>query len=133
MEEGGLVGMGGAGFPTHVKYQTKEIIKYILINGAECEPYLTCDHTLMREQGYAIINGVLLFVKASGAKKAIICFEDNKLDIAKDFEQIISGKELPIEIKVLPTKYPQGGRGNWWRLYLVWKFRQENCPLVLVL
>jgi electron transport complex protein RnfC len=109
MEEGGLVGMGGAGFPTHVKYQTKEIIKYILINGAECEPYLTCDHTLMREQGYAIINGVLLFVKASGAKKAIICFEDNKLDIAKDFEQIISGKELPIEIKVLPTKYPQGG------------------------
>ena len=48
----------------------------------------------MREQGYAIINGVLLFVKASGAKKAIICFEDNKLDIAKDFEQIISGKSF---------------------------------------
>jgi len=70
MKEGGLIGMGGAGFPTHIKYETKEIINYILINGAECEPYLTCDHMLMKEHGYAIINGVLLFVKAANAKKA---------------------------------------------------------------
>lgn len=109
MDEGGLVGMGGAGFPTHIKYKSKEVIKHILINAAECEPYLTCDHMLMKEYGYAIINGVLLFLKASGAEKAFICLEDNKQDAAEVFEQIISGKGLPIEIKILPTRYPQGG------------------------
>lgn len=109
MEEGGLVGLGGAGFPTHVKYETTEVINYILVNAAECEPYLTCDHRLMLEQGHAIVNGVLLLVKASGAMKAIICLEDNKEDAAKVFEEIIADKDLPIEIKILPTKYPQGG------------------------
>lgn len=109
MKEGGLTGMGGAGFPTHIKYETKEKINYVLINAAECEPYLTCDHLLMVEHGYSIINGVLLFVKVSGAAKAIICFEDNKQDVAKDLERIISDKGLPIEIKILPTRYPQGG------------------------
>lgn len=109
MKEGGLTGMGGAGFPTHIKYETKEKINYVLINAAECEPYLTCDHMLMVEHGYSIINGILLFVKVSGAAKAIICFEDNKQDVAKDLEQIISGKGLPIEIRILPTRYPQGG------------------------
>ena len=109
MEEGGLVGMGGAGFPTHVKYQTKEIINYILINAAECEPYLTCDHRIMLEYGHAIINGVLLLVKAANAMKAIICIEDNKKDAADVLGQIIADKDLPIEIRVLPTKYPQGG------------------------
>ena len=73
MNEGCIIGLGGAGFPTHSKYETKERIKYILINAAECEPYLTCDHMLIMEHGYAVINGVLLLVKASGADKAIIC------------------------------------------------------------
>lgn len=109
MEEGGLTGMGGAGFPTHVKYETKEVIKYILINGAECEPYLTCDHMLMKEHGYAVINGVLLFIKAANAKKAYICIEDNKQDVAHELENIILSKGLPIEVIVLPTRYPQGG------------------------
>ena len=109
MNEGGIVGMGGAGFPTHIKYETKEVIKYVLVNAAECEPYLTCDHMLMMEHGHAIINGVRLFVKVSGAEKAIICLEDNKQDVAAALEQIISGKGLPIEIKILPTRYPQGG------------------------
>jgi len=109
MDEGGLIGMGGAGFPTHIKYETKEVINYILINGAECEPYLTCDHLLMKEHGYAIINGVLLLVKAANAKKAFICIEDNKQDVAHELNNIISGKDLPIEIIILPTRYPQGG------------------------
>jgi electron transport complex protein RnfC len=109
MEDGGLTGLGGAGFPTHIKYETKEDINYILINAAECEPYLTCDHMLMLEHGYAIINGILLFVKVSGARKAIICLEDNKQDAAKYLNSIISDKGLPIEIKILPTRYPQGG------------------------
>lgn len=109
MKEGGLVGLGGAGFPTHIKYETKEEIECVLINAAECEPYLTCDHMLMLEHGYSIINGVLLFIKASNAQKAIICFEDNKQEVAKSLEEIISGKGLPVEIKILATRYPQGG------------------------
>lgn len=109
MVEGGIIGMGGAGFPTHVKYETEEDIQYVLINAAECEPYLTCDHVLMKEYGYSIINGILLFIKAASAKKAILCFEDNKQDVAKDFEYIILKNDLPIEIRVLPTRYPQGG------------------------
>lgn len=109
MNEGGIIGMGGAGFPAHIKYDTKKSIKYILINAAECEPYLTCDHMLMAEHGYSIINGVLLLIKASDSEKAIICYEDNKQDIAKEFERIIAGKGLSIEIKILPTRYPQGG------------------------
>ena len=64
---------------------------------------------LMKEHGYAIINGVLLFVKAANAKKAYICIEDNKQDVAHELENIISGKGLPIEIIILPTRYPQGG------------------------
>lgn len=109
MRDGGLNGLGGAGFPTHIKYETKEKIEYIIINAAECEPYLTCDHMLMMEHGYAVINGVLLFVKASAAKKAIICFEDNKQDVADYLGKIISNKNLPIEFRILPTRYPQGG------------------------
>ena len=109
MKEGGIIGLGGAGFPAHIKYETKEKIKYILVNAAECEPYLTCDHMLVMEHGYAVINGVLLLVKASGADKAIICFEDNKKDAAGHLQDIISNTELPVEIKILPTKYPQGG------------------------
>ena len=109
MKDGGLTGLGGAGFPTYIKYETKEKISHVLINAAECEPYLTCDHMLMLEHGYAIINGVLLLVKASGAEKALICLEDNKQDAAQVMERIISDKDLPIEIKILPTRYPQGG------------------------
>lgn len=109
MTEGGLIGMGGAGFPTHIKYETKDVINYILVNGAECEPYLTCDHMLMKEHGYAVLNGVLLLIKAANARKAYICIEDNKQDVAEELENIISGKGLPVEIMILPTRYPQGG------------------------
>ena len=109
MKDGGLTGLGGAGFPTHIKYETEEPINYILINAAECEPYLTCDHMLMLEQGNAIINGVLLLVKASGAKTAIICTEDNKQDAVKILESIVKDKGLPIEFRILSTRYPQGG------------------------
>ena len=108
-EEGGLIGLGGAGFPTHVKYETDKKIDYVLINGSECEPYLTCDHRLMLEYGYEIINGTRLFLKMSNAKKAFICIEDNKKDAADHLESIIAGSDLAIEVVVLPTKFPQGG------------------------
>ncbi|HHX12733.1 MAG TPA: electron transport complex subunit RsxC [Clostridiales bacterium] len=109
MKDGGLIGMGGAGFPTHVKYDTDKTIEYVLINAAECEPYLTCDHRLMLEFAYDILNGVNLLLKASGAKKAIICIEDNKTDAVDYFNDLLLEQGLPIEVRVLETRYPQGG------------------------
>lgn len=117
IRDGGLTGMGGAGFPTHKKYETDKKITDLLINGAECEPFLTCDYRLMLENGYALINGVRLLQKGSNAEKAYICLEDNKPLAAENLRKIleefkasgvIKEEEAP-EIRVLPTKYPQGG------------------------
>lgn len=117
IRDGGLTGMGGAGFPTHKKYVTDKEITDLLINGAECEPFLTCDYRLMLEDGYALINGVRLLLKGSGAQKAYICLEDNKPLAADNLKKILDemtasklmGSEENLEIRILPTKYPQGG------------------------
>lgn len=113
----GLIGMGGAGFPVHKKYETEKRIDTILINGAECELFLTCDCRVMVEQGYGVINGTRLMMKASGADQAYICIEDNKPDAIKNLQKILEEmksqgyfeKEKPVQVQVLPTKYPQGG------------------------
>ncbi|MBQ6875683.1 MAG: electron transport complex subunit RsxC [Lachnospiraceae bacterium] len=109
MEEGGITGMGGAGFPSHVKYKTDKNIEYVLINACECESYLTCDHRMMMEHGMAILNGVNLLVKAGGAKKAVICTEDNKKSCAEYLQRLIGEESVPIEVQVFPVKYPEGG------------------------
>lgn len=117
IRDGGLTGMGGAGFPTHKKYTTDKTIDTLLINGAECEPFLTCDYRLMLEEGYALLNGIRLLLKASGTEKAYLCLEDNKPLAAEHLTKILedakgSGKiddSENIEIQVLPTRYPQGG------------------------
>lgn len=108
MEEGGITGMGGAGFPSHVKYKPNKPIEYVLINAAECEPFLTCDHRMLLEHSWEILNGVNLMVKAGGAKKGYICMEDNKQDVADRLNQLLKGVNAPVEVKVLPTMYPQG-------------------------
>ncbi|WP_283683312.1 electron transport complex subunit RsxC [Parablautia sp. Marseille-Q6255] len=117
IRDGGLTGMGGAGFPTHKKYETDKSIDALLINGAECEPFLTCDYRLMLEEGCSLINGVRLLLKGSKASKAYICIEDNKPQAAQNLIRILSQAKADgcmdasedIEVKVLPTKYPQGG------------------------
>lgn len=117
IRDGGLTGMGGAGFPTHKKYETDKQIDALLINASECESYLTCDYRLMMEQGYAVVNGVRLMLKASGAPKAYICIEDNKPEAADSLKKILDdakrsgvmANDEQVEVKVLPTKYPQGG------------------------
>lgn len=117
LRDGGLTGMGGAGFPTHKKYETDKRIDALLINGAECEPFLTCDYRLMLEEGEALVNGVRLLLKGAGADKAYICIEDNKPKAAENLRRILeealrSGRmkeEERVEVRVLPTKYPQGG------------------------
>lgn len=117
LRDGGLTGMGGAGFPTHKKYETTQPIDALLINGAECEPFLTCDYRLMLEQGPALVNGVRLLLKGAGAKEAHICLEDNKPAAAKNLTELLDHAKASgvmdadehIVVTVLPTKYPQGG------------------------
>uniref|UniRef100_UPI0035931E4E electron transport complex subunit RsxC n=1 Tax=Thiocapsa sp. TaxID=2024551 RepID=UPI0035931E4E len=109
VQDAGLVGLGGGAFPSHVKLKPPagKVIDTVLVNGCECEPYLTCDHRIMLEQTDALIRGIKLALKATGAKRAIIGVEDNKLDAVAHLRTVIP-KELPITAEAVETKYPQG-------------------------
>lgn len=110
VRDAGIVGMGGAMFPTHVKLTIPEGKKaeYLVLNGAECEPYLTVDHRMMLERPDAVVYGMKALMKAIGARKGIIAIEDNKPDAVKVMEESVLSEE-GIEVKVMETKYPQGG------------------------
>lgn len=110
IRQGGVVGMGGAGFPTHVKLSPKEPdkIEYVLVNGAECEPYLTSDYRRMLEEPEKVVAGLEVILKLFDRAKGYICIEDNKPDCIRKMKELV--KELPrIEVKEVMTKYPQGG------------------------
>lgn len=106
----GIVGMGGATFPTQVKLTPPPGNKaeFLIINGAECEPYLTADHRIMLERAEEIIIGVQILMKAIDVKKAVIGIENNKKDAIARLQQI-ADKVLGVEICPLKMKYPQGG------------------------
>lgn len=106
----GVVGMGGAAFPSHVKLSVPEgkHVDYLLINGVECEPYLTADHRLMLEKPKEIIVGIKILMKALGVQKAIVGIEDNKQDAIDLFETLLA-KESGISVEALEVQYPQGG------------------------
>jgi len=108
IHEAGIVGLGGAAFPTHVKITPDENkpIHTLIVNGCECEPYLTTDYRLMVEAPEAIVAGAMLAVRAVGAKKAYIGVEDNKLEAIASLRRAAAG--AGINIAVLKTKYPQG-------------------------
>ena len=106
----GIVGLGGACFPTHVKLlpppgKTAEVL---IINGVECEPYLTCDHQLMLEHGEEIVVGIEILMKALNVNRAIIGIENNKKDAIQHMRELTKDK-AGIEVKALKLKYPQGG------------------------
>lgn len=109
IKEGGVVGMGGAGFPTHVKLSPREPekIEYVLVNGAECEPYLTSDYRRMLEQPEWIIGGLKCMLKLFDHAKGCICIEDNKPDCIEKMTEMVKD-EPRIEVCTLKTKYPQG-------------------------
>lgn len=109
MRETGLVGMGGAAFPTHVKYDLPPDVKIdtVILNGVECEPFLTCDHRLMLEDPEDIILGLRLMVRASGAKRGIVGVEENKPDAIAVLEEDMRPYPL-LDVKPLVLKYPQG-------------------------
>ncbi|NMB21073.1 MAG: electron transport complex subunit RsxC, partial [Firmicutes bacterium] len=103
----GIVGMGGAGFPTHIKLNPPKPVDTVIINGAECEPYLTCDHRLMLEQAPKLVGGLLAIMKASGATRGVIGIEANKPDAIAAMEEAVKGYEQ-LSVAVLTVKYPQG-------------------------
>lgn len=109
IKDAGIVGMGGAGFPTNVKVSPKneDDIDYVIVNGAECEPYLTSDYRLMLERPEELVKGLRVVVSLFQNAKGVIAIEDNKPDaIAK--LQYLTSDDPNIEVKVLKTKYPQG-------------------------
>ncbi len=110
IQNAGLVGLGGATFPTHVKLSPPENkpIDTVILNGVECEPALTSDHRLMLEEGDKIISGLKLILKVLNAKKGIIGIENNKQDAIKLLSEKVKG-EANIEVQPLEVKYPQGG------------------------
>jgi electron transport complex protein RnfC len=109
IQDAGIVGLGGAAFPTHVKLKVPEGKRcdYLILNGIECEPYLTTDHRVMLEQGDDIFMGIRYLLKVTGAKEVIIGIESNKKDAAIHLDKI-KPADLPVKIQVVPVKYPQG-------------------------
>jgi electron transport complex protein RnfC len=103
--QAGIVGMGGASFPSYIKLNPPKPVDTLLINGAECEPYLTSDFRLMVEKTQEIIKGIDLVRKCLGVKRVYVAIEDNKEEAIEKFKRLNS----PFEIKVLKSIYPQGG------------------------
>ncbi len=113
VREAGIVGMGGAGFPTRVKIEPNPRLpkETLIINGCECEPYITCDYRIMLEWTRQIIAGIKLARKASGCSRTIIAIEDNKPEAIEVMNEALERSGDSDNIRVVPvkTKYPQGG------------------------
>lgn len=109
IQKAGVVGMGGAGFPTHVKLSPKEPekIEYIIANCAECEPYLTSDYRIMLEEPEKLIGGLKIVLSMFPKARGILAVEDNKPDAIKLLRDL-TAEESQIEVRALVTKYPQG-------------------------
>ena len=110
ISDSGIVGLGGATFPSHVKLHLKEDekIDFLIVNGIECEPYLTADHRLMLEKAEEILVGIEIILLALHINKAIIGIENNKKDAIKLFGNLTKNK-TNIQVASLKVKYPQGG------------------------
>ncbi len=116
----GLVGMGGAMFPTHVKIKPTKPVDLLILNGCECEPFLTADHRMMLEKTEGIVEGMKLIAKASNVKECIIAVEDNKPDAIEALKKFEGDN---IRVEVLKTKYPQGAERM-----LVWRLTGKEVP-----
>ena len=111
IKDAGIVGMGGATFPTHVKLSIPNGCKaeFLIINGVECEPYLTSDHRTLLERGEELLIGVEILKKALKVEKAIIGVENNKPDAIAHLKKLIAEKKFDVVVEPLKVQYPQGG------------------------
>jgi len=106
----GIVGLGGATFPSHVKFMIPKgkFVDYLVINGVECEPYLTSDHRTMLERSEEVLEGIMIAKRVTKAKEVIIGIERNKMDAVEKLRSVIKDKNYPIKVQPLKMKYPQG-------------------------
>ncbi|MGB5326090.1 MAG: electron transport complex subunit RsxC [Pseudomonadales bacterium] len=119
IRNGGIAGMGGAGFPTGFKLDTrgKHAIDTLILNGTECEPYITSDHALMRERATELAEGIAILAKLLRPKEILLGVEDNKLDVVDGLQQALaahdfsalSERDCAAEVVTFPTRYPSGG------------------------
>lgn len=109
IQDSGMVGLGGAAFPTHAKLATarEQQVTTLIVNGCECEPYLTTDHRLMLEWADDLLRGIQVALRASGAGRAILAIEDNKLDAVAAL-RVRFASDARITVEAVKTKYPQG-------------------------
>lgn len=128
IKEAGIVGLGGAGFPTHVKLTPKDDsqIEYIIVNGAECEPYLTSDYRMMLEEPEKIIGGLKVILSLFENAKGIIGIEDNKPNAIRILSELVKD-EPRIQVRALQTKYPQGGERSM--IYALTKRKLNSSKL----
>ncbi len=126
----GVVGLGGATFPSHVKLNVKEGTKLdcLIINGVECEPYLTADHRLMLEKTAEIIVGIKILMKALHIERAVIGIENNKKDAINQFKEL-TVNEPGIQVAALQVKYPQGGEKQLVQAILGREVPKNGLPL----
>lgn len=124
IRDAGIVGMGGATFPTAVKLTPAKgkTIEKLIINGSECEPYLTADHRLMLEQAAGIVDGIRLTMLALEIKEAVIGIEDNKPDALASMTEAAKSVD-GLRVQSLPTRYPQGGEKQ-----LVYAITRRKVP-----
>ncbi|PWF64209.1 electron transport complex subunit RsxC [Shewanella sp. BC20] len=108
----GIAGMGGAAFPSHIKLNPVSEIELVIINGVECEPYISADDRLMREYSQDILAGIGIIHRLLAPKRIVIAIEDNKPEAIKAMQQAVSRSTLPAgstRVTAIPTKYPSGG------------------------
>jgi len=113
IRDAGIIGMGGAGFPAHVKLSPppNKPIDIVIANGSECEPYLTIDEALMTEKPDVLVKGLAIVMKITGVSKAVIAMEDNKADLVPAIEREVKqgNYQGDIRVELCKTRYPQGG------------------------
>ena len=126
----GIVGLGGATFPSHVKLNVNKDkkIDHLLINGVECEPYLTADHRLMLERAEEILIGIKILLHALHIEKAIIGVENNKKNAIQNFKELTKN-DKGIQVASLAVKYPQGGEKQLVRAILKREVPKNGLPL----
>lgn len=108
IQQAGIAGMGGAGFPTHIKSGPGTGVDYLIINAVECEPYITADDVLMQHEASTIVRGIDILCKLLSPKAVLIGIEDDKTAAIAAMQQACAGKENYL-VRVVPTKYPSGG------------------------
>ena len=130
IREAGIVGLGGAQFPTHVKYDIKfKKVETLIINGAECEPYLTSDYSVMKNFTTEIFRGLKVIQKLLNPKEIVIGIEEENKELIEIFEKIQKEEKFEVKVKLLPTIYPQGSELQLINAITQKKVKKGELPL----